>query len=98
MINYLDQIFTCTDNNGNNIKVNWIPRKVTIREISALQMKRHVRKWCKVFIVYIMNDNETDNKPKLEEIPVLKEFEDISLEEVPRHPPKRYWLHNRSDT
>ena len=37
-----------------------------------------------------MNDNENDNKLKLEDIPVLKEFEDIFSEEVPGLPPKRY--------
>ena len=36
-----------------------------------------------------MNDKENDIKPKLEDIPVLKEFEDIFLEEVPGLPPKR---------
>ena len=36
-----------------------------------------------------MNDNENDNKIKLQYIPVLKEFEDIFSEEFPRLPPKR---------
>ena len=36
-----------------------------------------------------MNDNENDNTLKLEDIPVLKDFEDIFLEEVLGHPPKR---------
>ena len=58
VLNYFDKTFTCTDDNGNNIKVKGIPRKVTIREISALQMKSSVRKGCKVFSFYIMNDNE----------------------------------------
>ena len=74
VLNCFDKTFTCTDDNGNNIKVRGIPRKVTIREISVLQMKISVRKWCKVFVVYIMNGNENDNKLKLEDIPVLKEF------------------------
>ena len=52
-------------------------------------MKRSVIKGSKVFIVYIMNDNENDNKLKLEDIPVLKEFEYIFLKEVPRLPRKR---------
>ena len=42
LLNSFDKTFTCIDNNGNNIKVKGIPRKVTIREISALQMKRSV--------------------------------------------------------
>ena len=63
--------------------------KVTIREISALQMKRSVRKWFIVFDVDIMNDNENGNKLKLEDIPVLKVFEYIFSKEVPRLPLKR---------
>ena len=75
-----DKTFTCADNNGNTVKVKGIPRKVTIREISMLQMKISVRKGCEVFVVYIMNDNENDDKLTLEDIPVLKEFEDIFSE------------------
>ena len=52
-------------------------------------MKRSVRKGCKVFVVYIMNDNEKYNKLKLEDIPLFKEFEDIFPEEFPGLPPKR---------
>ena len=44
MLNCFDKIFTCTHVNGNTVKVKGIPRKVTIREIFALQMKRSVRK------------------------------------------------------
>ena len=89
VLNYFDKTFTCTGDNGNIIKVRGIPRKVTIREISALQMERPLRKGCKVFVVYIMNINENNNKLKLEDIPVLKEFEDIFPEEVPGIPLKR---------
>ena len=72
VLNCFDKTFTCTNNNGNNIKIKEIPRKVTIKEISAFQMKISVRKGCKVFVVYIMNDNENDNKLKLKDIPFLK--------------------------
>ena len=41
-LNYFDKTFTCTDDNGDNIKVKGIPRKVTIREIYMLQMKRSI--------------------------------------------------------
>ena len=89
LLNCFDKTFTYIDNNGNNMKVKGIPMKVTIREIAALKMKRSIRKGCKVFAVYIMNDKENNIKPKLKDIPVLKEFEYIFLEEVPRLPPKR---------
>ena len=35
-----------------------------------------------------MNDKENEMKPKLEDIPMLKDFEYIFLEEVPGLPPK----------
>ena len=88
MLNGFYKTFTSIDNNWNNIKVKGIPRKVTIREISTLQMKLPGRKGYKVFTFYKMNDKENDIKPKIEDIPVLKEFEDIFPEEFPGLPPK----------
>ena len=41
-----------------------------------------------MFDVYIINENK--NKLKLEYVRILKEFEDIFLEEVHGLPPKRY--------
>ena len=45
LLNCFDKTFTCIDDNGNNIKIKGIPRKVTIREIFALQMKISVVKY-----------------------------------------------------
>ena len=39
VLNYFDKTFTCIDDNGNNIKVKWIPEKVTIREIYVTNEK-----------------------------------------------------------
>ena len=88
-LNCFDKTFTCIDKNGNNIKVKGIPRKGMIREISSLKMKRSVRKGCKAFTVYIMNDRENNTKRNVEDIPILKEFEDIFPEEFPGLPPKK---------
>ena len=60
IINFYDKTFSCLDDKGNTIVVKGIPRKVTIREISSLQMKSFVRKGRKVFSVYI-----TDVKEKI---------------------------------
>ena len=89
MLNWFYKTLTYTNDIGTTIKVKGISRKVTIREISTLQMKRYIRKGCKVFVVYIMNDNDNKSKLKIEDIPVLNEFEDIFLKEVIGLPPKR---------
>ena len=61
-----------------------------IREISFLQMKRSIRKGCEVFDVYVMDDKDNDTKLKIEDIPILKEFKYIFLEEVRGLPLKIY--------
>ena len=43
----------CINNDGKPITVKGIPRKTTVRQISALQLKRVVRKGCKAYAVKI---------------------------------------------
>ena len=62
---------------GNTIVVKGIPRKDTIWEVSALQMKKYACKGCKFFAVYLMDDKEKDNQLKIEDIPILKDFKEI---------------------
>ena len=71
MLKKFCKTFTYTDDTVNTIKVKG-HRKVTIREIYSVQMKISVRKGCKVFVVYIMNDKYNENKLKIEDIPILK--------------------------
>jgi len=52
-------------------------------------MKRSIRKWCKVFVVHVLDDRDKNDKLNIEDIPVLKGFNDVFLEEIPRLPPKR---------
>ena len=47
MLNCYGKTFTCVDDKSNTIIVKGIPRKVTIQDIYALQMKRYARKGCK---------------------------------------------------
>ena len=68
-----------------------IPRKVSIRHISALQMKNFVCKGCKFFVVHVMNGEHMNKQDKLniDDLPILKEFSDAFSEEIPALPPKR---------
>jgi len=55
VLNYFEKTFTCLNEEGNTILVKGIPRKTSVRQISASQMKRAARKGCKVFVVYVIN-------------------------------------------
>ena len=49
-----------------------------------MQLKKVVRKGCKAFDVTVINEENTNNKEnlKLEDIPILREFLDVFLEEI----------------
>ena len=67
------------------------PKKISVRKISAWQIKNAVRKGCEVFDVHIINNEQIDKKykPGFEDISILQDFADVFSEEIPRLPPKR---------
>jgi hypothetical protein len=79
-----NKAFTCLDEEGSLRKVQGIPRVVTIREISALQLKKCYRKGCQIFATH-MEETPKDKVPNLEDHVVLKEFEYV-FKEVPGLP------------
>ena len=91
ILNYFQKTFTCLNDKGERIPVKSIPRKVSVRKISALQMKNDVRKGCTIFIIHIINNEQIDKRDKLNfnYTPILQNFSDVFLEEIPRSPPKR---------
>ena len=64
-----------------------VPRPISIRDISSLQLKRYFRKGCQL---YASHAEETDNTkgPSLKDFSVLQEFEDV-FQEIPIFPPRR---------
>ena len=64
ILNYFQKTFTCLNNKGQRITVTGIPRKIFVRQVSALQMKKAVRKGCKVFFVYIINNEQIGKEGK----------------------------------
>jgi hypothetical protein len=79
--------FTFLEEEGNPRKVQGISRVVTIREISAMQMKKCYRKGCQLFALHV-EETPKDKVSNIEYLVILKEFEDV-FQEVPRLPPKR---------
>jgi hypothetical protein len=81
-----NKTFTCLDEDGNQRKVQGIPRVVTMREILASQLKKCYRKGCQIFAAH-MEETPKDKVPNLEDYAVLEEFD--VFKEVPGLPPKR---------
>jgi hypothetical protein len=79
--------FTCLDEEGKPRKVQGIPKAVTIREISALQLKKCYRKGCQIIADHLA-ETPRYKVPNLEDYAVLEDFEDV-LKEVPGIPPRR---------
>ena len=71
--------FTCLNTEAERIVVVGIPRKISIRKISALQMKNVVRKGCKFFVVHAINNEQMDKEYKLKfnDISILQDFLDV---------------------
>ena len=53
MLDFLHKSILCIDSQGNQVKVQGIPKKVSVRKIYALQAKKCVRKGYKMFSVNI---------------------------------------------
>jgi hypothetical protein len=71
-----NKTFTCLDEEGKQSLVKGIPRPISIREISALQLKRCFRKGCQLFAVHVKEP--TKNKSRnLEDLAVLQEFDNV---------------------
>jgi hypothetical protein len=87
VIYYYNQAFTCLDEKENLRTVQVVPRDVTIREISALQLNKSYRKECQVFATHI-EEAPKDKVPSLEDCAILTEFED-ALKEILGFPLKR---------
>jgi hypothetical protein len=71
-----NKTFACLDGNRKHSTVKGVPRPISIREISALQLKRYFRKECQLYAAHV---KEPDNikGSSLEDFLVLREFEDV---------------------
>ena len=69
------------------MKVQGIPKKVSVRQISTLQEKKFVRKGCKLFVVNI-RDVDSDREQHIEDFPVLEDFKNVFPKEIPGLPSK----------
>jgi hypothetical protein len=66
-----NKVFTLLDEEGNLRIVHGFPRAVTIREISALHLKKSYRKGCQIFATH-MEETPKYMVPNIEDYAILK--------------------------
>jgi hypothetical protein len=82
-----NKTITCLDEEGKQGKIQVIPRGVTVREISSMQLKKSFRKGCQIFASHM--EEEAEYKvASIEDHPTLRDFEDV-FRQIPVFPPKR---------
>ena len=86
--------FTCLNEEGNRKTVQGIPRTVTVREISAMQLEKCYRKGCQLFAARV-EEASRDEVSNIGDHEVLIEFKDI-FQEVHRLSSKIF-LHLSTD-
>ena len=79
----------CQDDQGKDVEIVGIPRPISLRMISAMQLKRSFRKGCQVFFVTINELDEEYSTGKTLDHPILQEYVDVLPSEIPGMPPKR---------
>jgi hypothetical protein len=82
LLNYKDDFGTTRTTQG-------IPKPVSVRQVSAMQLKKCMRKGCQVYAIQVTNLLEKVDKPKLEDFVVLRDFRDMFVDEIPELPPRR---------
>ena len=77
------------DEEGKYYTVKGIYRPISTRQILAVQIKKCIRKGCQLYAIKIKEMGPKNSTSVLEQFPILKEFQDVFPDEMPRLPPKR---------
>jgi hypothetical protein len=75
------------DENDTARTVQGIQKPVSVRQISAMQFKKCMRKGCQFYAIQVTNLLEKENKPNLEDFFVLQDFRDVFVDEILELPP-----------
>ena len=83
------KILSYKDNFGTVRIAHGMPKPISVRQISAMQLKKCIRKGCQVYAIQVTTLLEKEDKPNLEDFVVLREFRDMSVDEIPELSPRR---------
>jgi hypothetical protein len=76
----------CVDDEGRPVEIQGVRRNVSLRFISTMKVKRCLRQGCQLYVVEAMNEMKGLS---LDQYPVLSEFKDVFLNELPGLPLER---------
>ena len=77
-IDYYNKKFECMDEEGNLRVVRGITKVISVRHISAMQLKKFSRKGCRLYATHVLEGGENET-PRLDDFHVLREFKDFFL-------------------
>ena len=83
-----NKTFTCLNDEGQHVLVEGIPKSISLRQITVLQLKKCLRKGCQLYASHAKDTIAKDRSPDISEFPILQEFVDV-FQEVPSLPTKR---------
>ena len=78
----------CMDEEGNLVVVRGIPKVISVRHISAIQLKKLCRKIFQLYAAHILEATKNET-PRFKEFHVLQESRDVFPDEIQGLPPKR---------
>jgi hypothetical protein len=86
ILNYKTKWLSLVDDEGQRRVIVGRNQGVSLRFVSSLQLRKSMRKGCKLYVIFALNEKEVAEG--LEHLLVVKEFADIFPEELPGMPPK----------
>ena len=87
-LDYYNKNFECMDEEGNPVVVSGIPKVISVRQISAMQLKKNCRKGFQLYVAHIEEEAKNETL-KLEDYHMLQEFKDVFHDEILGLPLKR---------
>jgi hypothetical protein len=87
-LDYYHKTLECVSKEGKRITLQGIQKPVSVKQISALQMRKYWQKGCTLYVIQVLKTIEGD-KPSPNDHPILREYKGVFLEEVPGLPLRR---------
>jgi hypothetical protein len=76
----------CVDDEGRSVEIHGVRRCVSLCFISTMKVKQCMRQGCRLYVVEAVSERKG---PSLDRYPVLSEFKDVFLNELPGLPLER---------